>query len=155
MNLQRTCALACLASALPTAEASISGLTDPKLCYILDGILLIYGIIITALYFKDKFSKPKEGPQTDPIYSDLDKSRDQYDQLRRGHDAESGGARPNRRQADDVYTPLQKPTTDSYDQIAVKQNRERRRNKEQVYQGLSAATKDTYDSLNMQPLPPR
>ncbi|MBN3322660.1 CD3Z protein, partial [Atractosteus spatula] len=129
------------------------GLTDPRLCYILDGVLLIYGIIITALYFKDKFSKPKEGPQMEPIYSDLDKNRDQYDQLRRGNDIENA-PRPNRRNADDVYTPLQKPTTDSYDQIAVKHKGERRRNKnEQVYQGLSAATKDTYDSLNMQPLP--
>lgn len=27
---------------------------DPKLCYLLDGFLLIYGIIITALFLRAK-----------------------------------------------------------------------------------------------------
>lgn len=37
-------------------DADMLGLTDPRLCYILDGILLIYAIIITALFVKTKVS---------------------------------------------------------------------------------------------------
>lgn len=35
-------------------EAQSFGLLDPKLCYLLDGILFIYGIIITALFLRAK-----------------------------------------------------------------------------------------------------
>ncbi|KAH1185878.1 hypothetical protein KIL84_018627, partial [Mauremys mutica] len=34
--------------------APVPGLTDPRLCYILDGILFIYAVIITALFLKAK-----------------------------------------------------------------------------------------------------
>ncbi|KAL4636279.1 T-cell surface glycoprotein CD3 zeta chain, partial [Arapaima gigas] len=132
-------------------EASVE-LNDPKICYILDGFLLLYSIVITALFFKSRvscrflrlFSLPPAG---------LNRAPDTYDQLRSPNDPETGPMRGNQRRTDDLYTPLQKDTDDPYRQIAVK--KERRRNKgEQVYQGLSATTKDTYDSLQMQPLPP-
>lgn len=35
-------------------EAQSFGLLDPKLCYLLDGILFIYGVIVTALYLRAK-----------------------------------------------------------------------------------------------------
>ncbi|KAL8190725.1 UNVERIFIED_CONTAM: hypothetical protein K2H54_059770, partial [Gekko kuhli] len=35
-------------------DASVLGLADPKLCYVLDGILFIYAIIITAFFVKEK-----------------------------------------------------------------------------------------------------
>lgn len=38
----------------PDTEAQSFGLLDPKLCYLLDGILFLYGVIITALYLRVK-----------------------------------------------------------------------------------------------------
>lgn len=40
-------------SHLSTAAQSF-GLLDPKLCYLLDGILFIYGVIVTALFLRAK-----------------------------------------------------------------------------------------------------
>uniref|UniRef100_A0A669DNZ2 T-cell surface glycoprotein CD3 zeta chain n=1 Tax=Oreochromis niloticus TaxID=8128 RepID=A0A669DNZ2_ORENI len=37
-----------------------SALAEPQICYILDGILFLYGIILTALYCKVKISNAKE-----------------------------------------------------------------------------------------------
>ncbi|MGH0156880.1 UNVERIFIED_CONTAM: hypothetical protein FKN15_032626 [Acipenser sinensis] len=120
-------------------EADVLGLTDPKLCYILDGVLLLYSVIITALYFKNKFSKAKDEPQKESLYADLDRSRvEVYDQANsRPRDPEAGGGGKSLKKDRPV---------DAYSEIGLqKQNQE----------GLSAATKDTYDSLQMQPLPPR
>ncbi|MGH0151814.1 UNVERIFIED_CONTAM: hypothetical protein FKN15_063445 [Acipenser sinensis] len=76
MNLHRTCTLAYLATVLPVTEADVLGLTDPKLCYILDGVLLLYSVIITALYFKNKFSKAKDEPQKESLYA-FSKAKDE------------------------------------------------------------------------------
>lgn len=35
-------------------EAQSFGLLDPKLCYLLDGILFLYGVIVTALFLRVK-----------------------------------------------------------------------------------------------------
>uniref|UniRef100_A0A673XLC7 T-cell surface glycoprotein CD3 zeta chain n=1 Tax=Salmo trutta TaxID=8032 RepID=A0A673XLC7_SALTR len=127
-----------LSTALPYVEA-ITPLYDPKLCYILDGFLLLYGLVITGLLLREKDLKPTDGGG--------------YGRINR--DPESAAtARDNRRNNDDTYTSLKKPTDDTYREIAVKDKQRRRNKNDQVYQGLSAATKDTYDSLQMQPLPP-
>lgn len=39
-------------------EAQSFGLLDPKLCYLLDGILFIYGVIVTALFLREKVGSP-------------------------------------------------------------------------------------------------
>ncbi|VCX41973.1 unnamed protein product [Gulo gulo] len=52
--------LALLQAQLPVTGAQSFGLLDPKLCYLLDGILLIYGVIITALFLRAKV-RPPEG----------------------------------------------------------------------------------------------
>ncbi|KAJ8410517.1 hypothetical protein AAFF_G00194210 [Aldrovandia affinis] len=157
MNLRRTGVLVFLAVGVPTAEAG-RGLNDPMLCYILDGVLLVYSLIVTGLYFREKFFKPKANSKDDNIYSGLSQPAQEYEDLRHRNDAEGGATatatRGNRREAgNETYTALKKVTEDDYKEIAVK--KERRRNKpEQVYEGLKTATKDTYDSLQMQPLPP-
>ncbi|XP_023690243.1 T-cell surface glycoprotein CD3 zeta chain-like isoform X2 [Paramormyrops kingsleyae] len=129
-------------------------ITDPAICYILDGLLLLYSIVMTALFFRAKFGNQSTSKE-EGIYSDLNRAPDTYDQLRGPNDPESGTVQRQRPGNDGVYTPLQKKDEDTYKQITV--NRERRRNKtEQVYQGLTGATRDTYDALQMQPmLPPR
>ncbi|XP_029924016.1 T-cell surface glycoprotein CD3 zeta chain [Myripristis murdjan] len=131
------------------APADAMNMYDPKLCYVLDGFLALYGFIITGMLIKEKFFKSKTKSTEDSIYTDL-----------RGQD--SGGYAPlktdpergrNRRAADDTYTDLNRRVEGEYKELPVK--RERHRKNEQVYQGLSHATKDTYDSLQMQPLPSR
>ncbi|KAG7467021.1 hypothetical protein MATL_G00149020 [Megalops atlanticus] len=153
MDLRRTTeALVFLALVVPTAEA-VTGLNDPMLCYILDGVLLVYGLVMTALFFRERFFRPAAVSTDDPVYMGLNKPGDQYEELRRRNDPEGGATLPNRRQGtEETYTRLQKTTEDAYKEIGVKKGR--RGKKEQVYQDLSTATKDTYDSLQMQPAPP-
>ncbi|XP_063213334.1 high affinity immunoglobulin epsilon receptor subunit gamma isoform X1 [Chroicocephalus ridibundus] len=43
----------------PAAEA----LMEPELCYVLDAILFLYGLIITILYCRLKFLTPRESQQ--------------------------------------------------------------------------------------------
>ncbi|XP_074974133.1 T-cell surface glycoprotein CD3 zeta chain isoform X4 [Caretta caretta] len=146
--------------------APVPGLTDPRLCYILDGILFIYAVIITALFLKAKFSNAPESqalPDQNDVYNKLSRTtRDDYDVLgtkKRGSDLEMGGRNQQRRKKpqDAVYTSLQKDKMgEAYSEIGKKGEHQRRRGKgnDGVYQGLSSATKDTYDALQMQPLPP-
>ncbi|XP_005752076.1 T-cell surface glycoprotein CD3 zeta chain [Pundamilia nyererei] len=77
-----------LASMVSPAEAM--DLYDPKLCYILDGFLGIYGLIITAMFIKEKFFKSKAKMEEEGLYSDL-KGQDPgtYEPLRTG-DPERG-----------------------------------------------------------------
>ncbi|XP_060922135.1 high affinity immunoglobulin epsilon receptor subunit gamma [Limanda limanda] len=39
-----------------------ASLPEPYICYVLDGILFLYGLILTALYCKIKFTK-QAGPE--------------------------------------------------------------------------------------------
>ncbi|XP_009555473.2 LOW QUALITY PROTEIN: T-cell surface glycoprotein CD3 zeta chain [Cuculus canorus] len=167
MKWRRIVIFAILQAQLPVADAvPILGLTDPRLCYLLDGFLFIYAIVITALFVKAKLSQTSElqlQPGQDDLYNKLSRGqRDEYDVLgaKRGADPELGGRHQQRRRnpQDTVYTSLQKDKMgEAYSEIGMKGEQQRRRGKgnEGVYQGLSTATKDTYDALQMQPLPPR
>uniref|UniRef100_A0A5F8G4F9 T-cell surface glycoprotein CD3 zeta chain n=1 Tax=Monodelphis domestica TaxID=13616 RepID=A0A5F8G4F9_MONDO len=146
---------AILQALVPITEAQDFGLADPRLCYLLDGILFIYGVIITALFLRAKFSKTARvsAYQRDQnqVYNELSMGRrEEYDILdkrRGGHDPEIGGKQS-----------LQKDKmAEAYSEIGMKGEKQRRRGKgnDVLYQGLSPATKDTYDALHMQPLPPR
>ncbi|XP_007254908.2 T-cell surface glycoprotein CD3 zeta chain [Astyanax mexicanus] len=148
MALQKTGVLVFVILMVSPAEAQ-DVLYDPRFCYFLDLFLLIYGIIITGMFLRERCFKSKQ--QKDIVYEDLRGGRATYDQLKQ-RDVEGGQGRRNRRDPEDTYTRLQKKTDDTYKEITVKKDRGRN---DQVYQGLSAATKDTYDSLHMQPLPPR
>uniref|UniRef100_A0A8C5T400 T-cell surface glycoprotein CD3 zeta chain n=1 Tax=Malurus cyaneus samueli TaxID=2593467 RepID=A0A8C5T400_9PASS len=136
--------------------ASVLGLTDPRLCYILDGFLFIYAVVMTALFVKAKLRDENQ-----MSCSKLSRThRDDYDVLgaKRGADPELGGRHQQRRKnpQDTVYTALQKDKMgEAYSEIGMKGERRRGKGNEGLYQGLSAATKDTYDALQMQPLPPR
>uniref|UniRef100_A0A8C6ZY26 CD247 molecule n=1 Tax=Nothoprocta perdicaria TaxID=30464 RepID=A0A8C6ZY26_NOTPE len=122
----------------------VLGLTDPRLCYLLDGFFFIYAVIMTALFVKAKVSLSTAEPQLQPdpsdVYNKLSRGhRDEYDVLgvKRGADPEMGGR----------HQSLQKDKMgEAYSEIGKKG---------EVSTGLCAATKDTYDALQMQPLPPR
>ncbi|NWT16679.1 CD3Z protein, partial [Vireo altiloquus] len=151
-----------------TDAASVLGLTDPRLCYVLDGFLFIYAVVMTALFVKAKLSRASE-PQLragqDDVYNKLSRAhRDDYDVLggKRGADPELGGRHQQRRKnpQDTVYTSLQKDKMgEAYSEIGMKGEGSTHSSLTWfsgfVFQGLSAATKDTYDALQMQPLPPR
>ncbi|NXG43921.1 CD3Z protein, partial [Psilopogon haemacephalus] len=80
-----------------TGAVPVLGLTDPRLCYLLDGFLFIYAVIITALFVKAKFSQSSEPllqPGQNDVYNKLSHGhRDDYDVLgaKRGEDPELGG----------------------------------------------------------------
>ncbi|KAM9343368.1 T-cell surface glycoprotein CD3 zeta chain-like [Pholidichthys leucotaenia] len=52
--------------------------TDPVLCYILDGFLVVYCIIATALFFREKFYGPKSTKECESngIYQELERPKD-------------------------------------------------------------------------------
>ncbi|XP_031175696.2 T-cell surface glycoprotein CD3 zeta chain [Sander lucioperca] len=151
MELQTwTCGLLVLASLCPLTEAVT--LYDPQLCYILDGFLGLYGLIITGMFIHEKFFKIKV-KEEEGVYSSLrGQEAGGYDEIGR-RDPERGGARSRGpvTGGDDTYTPLNRVVDGTYKALPVK--RDRQRKTEQVYQGLSTAHKDTYDKLQMQPLP--
>ncbi|KAM9327871.1 T-cell surface glycoprotein CD3 zeta chain-like [Pholidichthys leucotaenia] len=130
------------------AEAILS-IYDPQLCYIIDGFLALYGIIMTGMFIKEKFFRKKHKEEN--IYSGLvGQTSGGYDVL--NTNAERGR---NRRMANDSeYSELNKRGAESeYKELHVKKERQRKNN--QVYQDLSSANRDTYDALTMQQLPAR
>ncbi|XP_051982452.1 T-cell surface glycoprotein CD3 zeta chain [Xyrauchen texanus] len=149
MMMKGTAAVFLLLSVAPVTDASVMSPYDPSFCYILDGFLLLYGIIITAFFVRERFIVKRNKADKNSLYEPINKSnRSEYDMMR---DPEGGAA--GRRRGDDTYTPLKRQTDDTYRKIEPKPDRRRG---DQVYQGLSSMTKDTYDSLHMQQLhPPR
>ncbi|XP_063812816.1 T-cell surface glycoprotein CD3 zeta chain [Pseudophryne corroboree] len=136
-------------------DAQVFGWTDPRICYILDGILFIYAIIITALLFRERFVKRPPVPGEES-YSDL-KYGDQggYDKMNLGANAQTRGKRGNAKAQDNsVYHDLQKDKrNESYSDIRVKKQPVKKgKGNEALYQGLSGAQRDTYNVLQMQPL---
>uniref|UniRef100_A0A8C9KDI3 T-cell surface glycoprotein CD3 zeta chain n=1 Tax=Panthera tigris altaica TaxID=74533 RepID=A0A8C9KDI3_PANTA len=157
--------MALLQAQLPGTEAQSFGLLDPKLCYLVDGILFIYGVIITALFLRAKVGTVDSGDTASPAKQGPAKrelnlgGRQEYEVLdkRRGLDPEMGGKQQRRRNPPEVvYNALQKDKmAEAYSEIGIKGDRRRGKGHDGLYQGLSTATKDTYDALHMQTLPPR
>ncbi|XP_068561077.1 T-cell surface glycoprotein CD3 zeta chain-like [Cebidichthys violaceus] len=51
--------------------------TDPVVCYFLDSILIVYCIVATALFFREKFYiPPVGGPAENGIYQELQRPKD-------------------------------------------------------------------------------
>ncbi|XP_053561835.1 T-cell surface glycoprotein CD3 zeta chain isoform X2 [Bombina bombina] len=148
------------AKVLGTEAEQVFGLTNPKLCYVLDLVLFLYAIIITAFFFKEKCTKQQPQAQEYDPYSKLRPGQQlTYDEINKGRDPEKGGRRQKQRAQDTtVYTGLQRDKmADQYSAIKVKgepQQRRKGKGNDTVYQGLSTATRDTYDALQMQPVPP-
>ncbi|XP_047432991.1 T-cell surface glycoprotein CD3 zeta chain-like isoform X2 [Mugil cephalus] len=150
MELQTwICGLVVLASVVPPADAL--ALYDPELCYILDGFLGLYGLIITGMFIKEKFFRGAVKPSEESLYSDL-RGQDSGAYAPLVRDAEKGR---NRKKDESTYAGLNPRPDGEYKELRYKTDRQRNKNNDQVYQGLSSATRDTYDALQMQPLPSR
>lgn len=113
---------------------------DPKLCFILDGFLGLYGVFITAMFLREKFFRPKG--RSDDVYTSLQRQDPGYDELL-FKDRRQRGAHGR---DDSEYMGL-KPRGDDSEYRELPRREQRQRKNEQVYQGLSAATRDTYDIL--------
>uniref|UniRef100_A0A8C5KBI1 T-cell surface glycoprotein CD3 zeta chain n=1 Tax=Jaculus jaculus TaxID=51337 RepID=A0A8C5KBI1_JACJA len=119
-------------------------LLDPKLCYLLDGILFIYGVIVTALFLRAKFSRSadaaaayQQGPNQ--LYNELNLGRrEEYDVLdkKRARDPEMGGKQQRRRNPQEgVYNALQKDKmAEAYSEIGMKGERRRGKGHDGLYQ---------------------
>ncbi|XP_073473455.1 T-cell surface glycoprotein CD3 zeta chain [Aquarana catesbeiana] len=135
------------------ADAQVFGLTDPRLCYLLDGLLLIYAIIITALLFREKLSKRPPGDTEDDTFSKPNQNT--RDHFGNRADAEVGGRRGKHRSPDNsLYQDLQiSKLNDPYNEIGMKkQPKKKGKGNDMVYQGLSTGNREMYDALQMKKL---
>ncbi|XP_061665086.1 high affinity immunoglobulin epsilon receptor subunit gamma [Syngnathoides biaculeatus] len=60
MTLRRGRSPFLVAIALWMSLGRAAALTEPEICYVLDGLLLLYGIILTALFCRLKIRAAKE-----------------------------------------------------------------------------------------------
>ncbi|XP_039997443.1 high affinity immunoglobulin epsilon receptor subunit gamma [Xiphias gladius] len=72
-----------------------AALAEPEICYLLDGILFLYGIILTALYCRIKVHSAKAG-------------------------AEAGNGKPKRNGEEGIYMGLTPHAQDTYETIGMK-----------------------------------
>uniref|UniRef100_A0A8C5LPH2 CD247 molecule n=1 Tax=Leptobrachium leishanense TaxID=445787 RepID=A0A8C5LPH2_9ANUR len=87
-----------LISQVLVTEVQAMAFADPKLCYLLDGILFLYAVIVTAMFFKEKLSQHSssnseklQAQQEDGTYNVVDRSKlnKPYEELKR-RDVEKG-----------------------------------------------------------------
>ncbi|XP_050975280.1 CD247 antigen like [Labeo rohita] len=148
MEMSRTITLLFLASHVSFADASPS---DPTYCYILDVFLLLYSIIFTALYFREKFTR--EGPvppdpatparnPNEPVYTDLDlpQMSSDYQQLDRPI---------RRREPETHYQELRAHTSDEYQEIRSKPRKAKNKSNE----GRTGRNRDAAEAVEMETFP--
>ncbi|XP_067301172.1 CD247 antigen like [Pseudorasbora parva] len=151
MEMSRTSTLLFLATYVSSAEASLS---DPTNCYILDVFLLLYSIIFTALYFREKFTK--EGPvppepettarnPNEPVYTDLDlpQMSSEYQQLDRPI---------RRREPETHYQELRGPRNDEYQEIRPKGNKPRKA-KKKTDEARTGRKREAAEAVEMETFP--
>ncbi|RVE60183.1 hypothetical protein OJAV_G00178360 [Oryzias javanicus] len=73
-------------------RAEALALSEPQICYVLDGILFLYGIILTALYCRIKINSARE----------------------------ANGAKGRQNVEEGIYTGLKPHATDTYETIGMK-----------------------------------
>uniref|UniRef100_A0A3Q3IK24 Uncharacterized protein n=1 Tax=Monopterus albus TaxID=43700 RepID=A0A3Q3IK24_MONAL len=60
---------------------SSAALTEPEICYVLDGILFLYGIILTALYCRIKVCIDIHGQERTFFYGLTPHAQDTYESI--------------------------------------------------------------------------
>ncbi|KTF94014.1 hypothetical protein cypCar_00009263 [Cyprinus carpio] len=141
MEMSRTISLLFLASHVSSTGALSA--SDPTYCYIFDVFLLLYSIIFTALYFREKFTR--EGPvppdpassarnPNEPVYTDLDlpQMSSDYQQLDRPE--------------------LRAHTSDEYQEIRTKGTKPRKA-KSKSNEGRTGRNRDAAEAVEMDTFP--
>ncbi|XP_070305219.1 T-cell surface glycoprotein CD3 zeta chain isoform X1 [Salvelinus sp. IW2-2015] len=115
---------------------SEASMTEPAICYILDGILLFYCIITTLLFFRAKWCKSSPEPKEDPTHAELQPGA-------KADDQQSAATRRKRKQeaSDDTYQALQIKDDGNDDYQVIMSTGKNK--KAQVPQSLSAKTRTT------------
>uniref|UniRef100_A0AAQ4R7Y0 T-cell surface glycoprotein CD3 zeta chain n=1 Tax=Gasterosteus aculeatus aculeatus TaxID=481459 RepID=A0AAQ4R7Y0_GASAC len=77
MGAMRTGVLVLFGLLVPVASTETL-FTDPVICYFLDSILVVYCLVATALFFREKFIYPRyvEGSGDNAIYQELQRTED-------------------------------------------------------------------------------
>ncbi|XP_067083821.1 CD247 antigen like isoform X1 [Osmerus mordax] len=149
----RTAAVFVLLQRVSSAEASLS---TPVTCYILDGFLLLYCIVFTGLFFREKLLH-STFPSNVASNTDND-ANGNYEEQNLADP--SSGAIPKRRQeeGDRTYQTLGDVESDPYQMIESTKTKSRARKvkKTEVYESLNLDTKtnETYQPLAKRPSPP-
>ncbi|XP_010878793.1 T-cell surface glycoprotein CD3 zeta chain-like isoform X2 [Esox lucius] len=137
-----------------SAETSGFQMTDPIICYILDGALLFYSVIATMLFFKIKWCKTSQ--TTEPVPEDT------YAQLKPGAHEEyedlktATATRPMKRPgaSSDTYQTLQ-VTDDANDAYQVITSKGKgRKKKEKKAQDPQHVSEENQPIESPPPLPP-
>ncbi|KAL2081426.1 hypothetical protein ACEWY4_023279 [Coilia grayii] len=154
-RMRGTTRLLALAMMAHVADATVS---DPVICYMLDAFLLLYCIVFTALFFRQKFAGSP--PVTQGENNETQEGEGgTYEAVGTQSNPEGGAVRRQRGQAtDDNYATLQHRTGDTYSKIQTKNKKKKKdaqAEKSGVYESLAGPSADTYNSLEMRPLPPR
>ncbi|XP_041940333.1 high affinity immunoglobulin epsilon receptor subunit gamma-like isoform X1 [Alosa sapidissima] len=152
MRMWRTIKLLPLSLMVHVAEAT--SVSDPVICYVLDAVLLLYCIVFTALYFREKFLR---SPTTQEENNQTQEGEGgTYEAVGTQSNPETGAVRRQRAPAaDDHYAALQHRTGDTYAQIQnKKKKKDAQASRTQLYESLQQTSADTYNSLEMRPLPP-
>ncbi|XP_065107991.1 CD247 antigen like [Paramisgurnus dabryanus] len=143
MEIRRKATILFLATRVSGADAS-SFLYNPVYCYALDVFLLLYSILFTALFFREKFTRPVASDPAapavparnpnEPVYTDLDLPQvgSDYHQL----------DRPIRRREEETqYQELRGQSNDEYQRINTKE--------------LRGQSNDEYQRINTKPRKPK
>ncbi|XP_026128687.1 T-cell surface glycoprotein CD3 zeta chain-like [Carassius auratus] len=127
---------------------------DPTYCYIFDVFLLLYSVIFTALYFREKFTREEPVPPepaplarnpNEPVYTDLDlpQMSSDYQQLDRPI---------RRREPETHYQELRAHTSDEYQAIRTK-GAKPRKSKRKSNEGRTRRNGDAAESMEMETYP--
>ncbi|XP_063069914.1 T-cell surface glycoprotein CD3 zeta chain-like isoform X2 [Engraulis encrasicolus] len=163
-----TCSLLVLSMMVHGVDA----VSDPVICYILDAFLLLYCIIFTALFFRQKFEQNPLVTEEENKETEGEGEGGTYEavgtQINPEPEPEPGPVRRQRGQAqqraqpeatDDNYAALQHRTGDTYAKIQGKGKKKKKKEEQGeasgAYEALTRPSADTYNALEMRPLPPR
>uniref|UniRef100_A0A8D2ZCK7 T-cell surface glycoprotein CD3 zeta chain n=1 Tax=Scophthalmus maximus TaxID=52904 RepID=A0A8D2ZCK7_SCOMX len=89
-----------------TSQSVLKGkamaLYDPKLCFLLDGFLVVYGLVITGMFIKEKFFRTKGKLVEDALYT-----------------VSHRAPLPRQKKNEQVYQGLSSATRDTYDSLQM------------------------------------
>ncbi|TMS06182.1 hypothetical protein E3U43_015941 [Larimichthys crocea] len=126
--------------------------TNPITCYVLDCILILYCLVATAFYFREKFSDLAPEAVAAP-----ENNADVYQVRRSDHTMFSSAAAAAPLSVHDFMFPLQElerpKDTDPY-QVLSPTKRKKRKKKRSTATSAQETDRDPYESLALTPVPP-
>ncbi|XP_060678269.1 high affinity immunoglobulin epsilon receptor subunit gamma-like [Hemiscyllium ocellatum] len=89
-------------------------LQPPEICYVLDAVLFVYGIVLTALYCRLKLQMRRKGAEATSVYEEISAhQKDIYHELKPGK-VETRKEMPKE---EGIYTGLDGRQLDTYESL--------------------------------------